>query len=551
MLWKAANNRKYLPLLAVIGAFLLWLGWPTKPLPLLLFFGLVPLFLIERIIEHPSFTRPAATFFKYAYLLFVLWNAFTTYWVSYSTLPGGIAAVLCNALLMCIPAMLFFFTKRRLGPKIGYPSFVIYWLAFEYFHLGWDLTWPWLTLGNGFAQRPEWVQWYEFTGFLGGSVWLLVVNILFFKAFVDNPEKRLKPYLLPALFVVIPIAISYGLYFSYEEKGAEAEVVVVQPNIDPYEEKFRDGKNYLPIEQQLARLLTLSEQAVTPKTDLLVWPETAIGENFQEDQINNYPDIATLKSFVGSRPGLDLLTGINSFALYPDAKSATASARFREDIGYYDVFNTGMYLANNGQISLYHKSKLVPGVEKLPYPQFFKFLGPLAIDLGGMVGTHGTQEERTVFPHSGTGQPASAPVICYESVYGGYVSEYVRNGATLICIITNDGWWSDSPGYKQHLQYATLRAIENRRSIARSANTGISGFINQRGDFLQKSEWWKQAALRGTVKLNTELTLFSRTGDLIGPAAQWLSLALIFYVLLHKILLRKPHHIYYEPRKSL
>lgn len=542
MLWKAENNRKFLPLLAVLGALLLWLGWPTKPLPLFLFVGLVPFFLIERTVEHPSFTRPAATFFKYAYLLFVLWNAFTTYWVSYSTLPGGIAAVLCNALLMCIPAMLFFFTKRRLGPKIGYPSFVIYWLAFEYFHLGWDLTWPWLTLGNGLAQRPEWVQWYEFTGFLGGSVWIVVANILFFKAFANNPTKSWKPYVAPALLVAVPIAISYGLYFGYEEKGAEAEVVVVQPNIDPYKEKFRDGENYLPTEQQLARLITLSESKLTPKTNLVVWPETAIGSNFEEQHMQSYPDIQTMKQFMGKYPNAELLTGINSYTIYEDIKQAPASARFREDLGYYDVFNTGMYLRRTGYIELYHKSKLVPGVEKLPYPAFFKFLGPLAIDLGGMVGTHGTQDHRTVFFHSNNKQPAAAPVICYESVYGGYVSEYVKNGASLICIITNDGWWSDSPGYKQHLQYATLRAIENRRHIARSANTGISGFINQRGDFMQTSDWWVQAALRDTVKLNTELTVYSRTGELIGPAAQWLALALIFYTILHKLLFRKKRH---------
>jgi apolipoprotein N-acyltransferase len=539
LLWKAANNRKFLPLLALIAAFLLWLGWPTKPIPLFLFFGLVPLFLTERIIEHPSFTRPAASFFKYAYLTFVLWNAFTTYWVSYSTLPGGIAAVLCNALLMCIPAMLFYFTKRRFGPKIGYPAFLVFWIAFEYFHLDWDLTWPWLTFGNGFAQRPEWVQWYEFTGFMGGSVWLIVVNILFFKAIADNPEKRWQKWVVPTLLVIIPIAISYGLYFSYQEKGQPAEVVVVQPNIDPYNEKFPDGKNFIPIDQQQARLLMLSESMITPNTKLVVWPETAMGANFEESRIDAYPDIAELRSFVARHPELDLLAGINSYQIYPDEKSASVSARFRPDIGYYDVFNTGMYLTHDGRISLYHKSKLVPGVEKLPYPKFFKFLGPLAIDLGGMVGTHGTQEERTVFFHSGNKQPAAAPVICYESIYGGYVSQYVKNGASLICIITNDGWWSNSPGYKQHLQYATLRAIENRRSVARAANTGISGFINQRGDFLQKTEWWKQAALRQTVLLNTDLTLYSRTGEIIGPAALILSGLLLLVLIFHKLFYRK------------
>jgi apolipoprotein N-acyltransferase len=394
-------------------------------------------------------------------------------------------------------------------------------------------------LGNGFAQRPEWVQWYEFTGFMGGSVWLIVVNILFFKAIADNPEKRWQKWVVPTLLVIIPIAISYGLYFSYQEKGQPAEVVVVQPNIDPYNEKFPDGKNFIPIDQQQARLLMLSESMITPNTKLVVWPETAMGANFEESRIDAYPDIAELRSFVARHPGLDLLAGINSYQLYPDEKSSTVSSRFRPDLGYYDVFNTGMYLTHDGRISLYHKSKLVPGVEKLPYPQFFKFLGPLAIDLGGMVGTHGTQEERTVFAHSSNKQPASAPVICYESIYGGYVSKYVKNGASLICIITNDGWWSDSPGYKQHLQYATLRAIENRRSIARSANTGISGFINQRGDFLQRSEWWKQAALRQTILLNTDLTLYSRTGEIIGPAALILAGLLLLALIFHKLIYRK------------
>ncbi len=538
MLWKAANNRKYLPLLSVAGAVLLWVGWPVLPLPLFLFFGFVPLFLTDRIIEHASFTKPGRTFFKYAYLQFVLWNAFTTYWVSYSTLPGGIAAVLCNALLMCLPAVAFFHTKRRFGPKIGYPAFIVYWLAFEYLHLGWDLTWPWLTLGNGFASRPEWVQWYEFTGFMGGSVWLLAVNILFFTALFRNENKDRKKLLAPVLLVLVPIAISYAMYFSYEDKGEPAEVVVVQPNIDPYKEKFRDSENFIPLDMQLARLLELSEIKITPKTKLVVWPETAMGSNFQEDQLHTYPEMSTLRQFVSRHPGMDLLTGINSYQTYTTAQ--TASARYRPDLGYYDIFNTGLYISNDGRMDLYHKSKLVPGVEKLPYPAFFKFLGPLAINLGGMVGSHGTQETRTVFFHSQTRQPAAAPVICYESIYGGYVSEYVRNGASLICVITNDGWWSDSPGYKQHLQYATLRAIENRRYVARAANTGISGFINQRGDFLQLSEWWKQASLRETVKLNTDLTLYSRTGELIGPAAAWLSLFLLLATVFHRIFYRHP-----------
>lgn len=160
----------------------------------------------------------------------------------------------------------------------------------------------------------------------------------------------------------------------------------------------------------------------------------------------------------------------------------------------------------------------------MPYPHLLDFLGPLAIDLGGTVGGYGTQEERSVFAHSENSNWSGAPVICYESVYGEYVSEYVRNGAGAIFIITNDAWWSDSPGYKQHLQYASLRAIETRRSIARSANTGISAFFNQKGEILQKSGWWVQAALRDQVRFNQEQTFYTRHGEYIGHGANWAAL---------------------------
>src|SRR5207247_2436074 len=110
-----------------------------------------------------------------------------------------------------------------------------------------------------------------------------------------------------------------------------------------------------------------------------------------------------------------------------------------------------------------------------------------SIDLGGTSGSLGMQKERTVFKTQSTiNNPQSAifiaPAICYESIYGDFLSAYIRNGAEFIAVITNDGWWGDTPGYIQHENYARLAAIEFRRDIARSANTGISCFINQKGD---------------------------------------------------------------------
>jgi apolipoprotein N-acyltransferase len=138
------------------------------------------------------------------------------------------------------------------------------------------------------------------------------------------------------------------------------------------------------------------------------------------------------------------------------------------------------------------------------------------------------QEERTVFV-SKYGPGKVAPVICYESIYGDYVGQYIRNGAEFIFIVTNDGWWKDTPGYKQHLLFGRLRAIETRKSIARSANTGISCFVNQRGDIDQPQPWDTATAIKQTLVSNEGMTFYTRYGDLIAIAMSWLSVAAIVY----------------------
>lgn len=144
----------------------------------------------------------------------------------------------------------------------------------------------------------------------------------------------------------------------------------------------------------------------------------------------------------------------------------------------------------------------------MPFPTLLKPLESLAINLGGTMGSIGTQEERSVFNDS-LNKVCIAPIICYESIYADYVTEFIRLGANLIFIITNDGWWQDTPGYIQHLNFARLRAIENRRQIARSANTGTSCFIDEFGNIEQATPWWKEALISKNMSKNLELTFFS------------------------------------------
>jgi apolipoprotein N-acyltransferase len=211
----------------------------------------------------------------------------------------------------------------------------------------------------------------------------------------------------------------------------------------------------------------------------------------------------------------------------PNENPSATARQDRQSSSYYDVYNTGIQLNKNG-ISYYHKSKLVPGVERMPFPALFKPLESLAINLGGTMGSLGTQDDRSVF-FSHDKNVGIAPVICYESAYSDYVTGYVRNGANLIFIITNDGWWDNSPGHKQHLAYARLRAIETRREIARCANTGISCFVTPYGEIEQATPYWEEAAISKNVTPNNQQTLFVKFGDLISYSSAFLAILLLVW----------------------
>ncbi len=530
-------SRSGIFLLSFLSGVLLSLAWPAAGFAPLLFVSLVPLLLAEDIVYRNRTKFSGWFLFLIVYCSFFTFNILTTWWVKYASFFGAVAAIFFNALFMTIVFQFFHLTKKKLGATYGYISLVLFWVAFEHLHMDWDLSWPWLTLGNGFAGWVKLIQWYEFTGVLGGTIWILVVNILlcrfisawFFNVLHFNKKKN---FTVVALIVFVPLVYSVIRYYTYVEKLDPVNVAVIQPNIDPYNEKFSG----MSAGDQLERILSLAGKVTDENTDYVVAPETALPEGIWEEELDYHPHIEMLRKFQGPFPKLKWVIGLASNKLYPDSNLRSATARkFTNSDGYYDSFNTAMQLDETGKISLHHKSKLVPGVEKMPFPALFKHLDAFAIDLGGISGSLGMQEVPSVFV-SNSGDTHIAPVICYESIYGDYLTKYIRQGAALIFIITNDGWWSDTPGYKQHLKYATLRAIECRRSIARSANTGISCFINQRGDILQSTEWWKPDAIKATINKNSFMTLYARTGDLLGTVC---SIGTVLFVIAF-IFIRKP-----------
>ena len=162
----------------------------------------------------------------------------------------------------------------------------------------------------------------------------------------------------------------------------------------------------------------------------------------------------------------------------------------------------------------------------------------LIVELGGTSGQLGVDRHPVNFQLDSIRIGAA---ICYESVYGDFFADFVRRGANVMSVITNDGWWGDTPGHRQHFSYSRLRAIETRRSIARSANTGISGFINGRGDVISTLGWDRRGTLSEQIALNDRITFYTRYGDYIARIACYVLLLSVLYYVAYRV--RKRNHL--------
>jgi apolipoprotein N-acyltransferase len=516
-------KRSVLILLSLLSGVLLALSWPQNGLTLLIFVAFVPLLIVQQ--EVGDHKRKGM--FWYAFLAFLVWNLLTTWWIWNSTAAGAAAAWILNTLFMTIVFYLFHLSKVKLfNNKRGTAILLFYWVTWEYFHQNWDLTWPWLNLGNIFSSKHTWIQWYEYTGIFGGTVWVLVTNFLLFtviNAVRHNDKGRAILNAAGAvLLIVAPLTVSKVIYNNYEEKSNPVNVIVVQPNIDPYHEEFR-----LPAEIVLKRNIDLARPLVNDSTDFIISPESAIQEGMWEHLLTYSKSIAIIRRFIKPYKKLAYIIGASTWRkIGKNEKKTNAARKFRDQELYYYSYNTAFLIDNSGNIQLHHKSKLTPGVEKMPSWWFLKPLEKYAIDLGGTVGSLGWDDKPKVF-RPAYNKIKVAPIICYESVYGEYVSQTVKDGAGLVFVITNDGWWGDTPGYRQHLLFSVLRAIETRRSVARSANTGVSAIIDQRGDILQKTNYWEPAALKATINANDELTFYTQYGDYIARVSAFVSSLLL------------------------
>ncbi|MBR1514973.1 MAG: apolipoprotein N-acyltransferase [Bacteroidales bacterium] len=522
----ANSHRTYNIIMTILTGGLLSAAWPTWGIAPLIFIGLVPLLMLEDRIAKDGNGKV----FGLAFFAFLIWNVATTWWIWNAT-PAATAAWILNALFMATVFWLFHVTKKKVGNQ-PWGNFLLipYWMAFELLTYWWAAKWPWLNLGNVFSSTVSWVQWYEYTGVAGGTLWILLVNILIANILQYFKTKETKPLLLniglELLILFVPILISKNIYKHYEDQGTDTEVVVVQQNCDPWNEQF-DAKYY---DEVIQNNINLSLPLVTPKTRFIVSSESAIQEGIWLHETDQVRALKMLHDYVKRVPKTAFIIGGTTYEFVPQGMEDDFPARPIGDGHYYYCHNSALLIDT---INMQHrnKSQLTPGVEAIP--EWMGFLKNYSITMGIARGTLKTDSESKVMSY---GEHKAGVAICYESAFGEYVSSFCKKGADLLFVITNDGWWGHTPGYRQHFEFSKLRAIENRRCVARSANTGRSGFINQRGDVLQQTHYWEPDAIRETLKANTKVTFYAKHGDYLSRIAVYLTfvelIALIAWTLM-------------------
>ena len=510
------NNLLKIVLSAVLLA-VAWLGGSG----LTLLVALVPLLSVSA-----SLDGSARSFWKMAgwtTLLWTLWYVADVWGVWIAAPIGVFASLFFGLFYTATPFMLYHFVSKRAPKSLAYVVLVAAWVAGEHLYNISQASFPWLNLGNGFSHGfgPALVQWYEWTGVYGGTLWVLLCNILVWEL-VQRPKGERRGLAVGlAAAVVVPCAVSLALYLSYKPSERTLAVTIVQPNIDAYAEKFSMSQ-----EQQTANLVNLAKEA-PEATRLIVMPETAIDEGLVEGGEIVGASIDALRGVLAEGyPSAEIVTGATTYRFYPGEERPTRTARRRRG-PWYDVYNSALSIDTTRNVEISHKSKLVIGVEMMPDWAIFRLLDNF-VDLGGMTGQLGYDSFRRV---CSLGDTKYATAICYESIYGAHFAEYVRGGAEVMNVITNDGWWGTSPIHRQHFDFSRLRAIENRRSIARSANTGISGFISPRGDVTERLGWDERGTLSAEVPLESRQTLYTLYGDWIVRIARLLFvLSMLYFV---------------------
>jgi apolipoprotein N-acyltransferase len=485
------NGRRFA--LAACSGLLLAATFPTIGLWPLAWFALVPLFLALK-------DQTVKNGFLIAGTTGLAFFAGTVYWVTNSVhfygnvplIPASLITLLLCAYLALYPALfgLCVTQLQRHRPHLVFIAAPAIWTALELARTYVFSGFPWALLGYSQYSFLQIVQISDITGVYGVSFLIVFVNASLSKLLL---ERRFMPIVAAAC--VMALVAGYGyLRLQAPEQPGGLKISVVQGNIE-------QDKKWDPAYQQqtIGVYKRLTSQALAEHPDLVIWPETSTpfyfdGQDPRERQLS-----ADLRDFVKSNK-VPLLFGSPTYEIRQPRNVLLRNSAFLLD-------------GNGGLAAKYDKFHLVPFGEYVPLKSVLFFVEKMVQAIGDFA----TGADYTVMTlKNGSASPGEtrlSTVICYEIIFPDLVRQFVGRGAGIVTTITNDAWFGKTSAPYQHFSMAVFRAVENRVPVARAANTGVSGFIDSKGQVLAVSDIFTETYVTRTLKPGGTRTFYTRFGD--------------------------------------
>ncbi len=509
------TSKRFFIILSLSSAILLGISFPPFQFGVIACVAFVPFLILADSIE--SYGR----FFRYAYFTFFVFSMLALYWVGGFThgkdpylMIAGVALYLWEPLVLSIPAMVYFFVRKSLKSKYSVLAFPFIWITMEGLYALGELAFPWLTLGNTQTYNLEKIQFADITGVYGISFWVLVLNVLTY-FLVKDVQSGILPknrYYLAAVILMVYLLPNFYRVDEHSfqnHEGKKINVGIVQPNVDPWN-KWENANTFLGRWMQSKHYLDLIGKHINKDIDLVVLPESAILLNLPA----HYEQMQEFKTVIDSL-NVSVISGYVRVQYYEPENAPPTSSAIKGSNIRYDSFNSIMFVEPNSKdVQSYSKMRLVPFAERIPYANKVPFLiEPLRWGVG--ISNWGLANDSTIFESKNFGSKFIS-MVCYESIFPEFISHFVNNGAEFLVFITNDSWWGNTSGARQHNQYAVLRAIENRRWVVRCANGGISSFVDPMGGMFDQTQMYTEAYISHQIEPLKNKTFYSIHGDWIA-----------------------------------
>ena len=490
--------------LAVASGILLALSFPPLPLGFLGFIALVPLLAGTR-------GKPVGIVFRSSMLGGFTFGICLLYWVANMWVEPSIRPFLIGGVGLLGVYMGFAFALPFLGLAFarlafGTPGLLclpFFFVGLEFLRSLSHLGFPWGSLAYTQTSYIKLIQFASFTSVAGVSLWVVSINLALYLLLFARVRRRVRFASLVFLILAFWLPITHWQMLHKFYGGSSVRVALIQAEVPPSLKRADED------EKRFTILFDQTYALAKEKCDLIVWPESSVPGYLRKES--------------------GYLHGVQKAVDSVDTPILLGANDLRQTgEGHYEYFNALFLVApQKGIVDSYHKIHLVPFGERLPFDDVLPRLRSIPLGQGNF--SPGKE-----FKPIKIGQVRFAPLICFECIFPRLVRRFVNNGAQFLVNVTDDGWWGRTSGQFQHAEMAVLRCIENRISMVRCANTGVSMFIDPYGRVKGRTRTFVRVTQSAPVSLREGETFYTRHGDLFGWAMVIMGFALIGWIVIRR-----------------